>query len=119
MKIKVFYDYIEGALAPIWYVIRFTKGELDWNKDMAYVPVASPFDRMSPDEFPSDSMGVTVTLGDLTLSEDKPGKFGISLDSLRKRATEIGKDYWEAEFLVLQVSDLEELLHMNLFREVV
>ncbi|MED4783475.1 hypothetical protein [Brevibacillus choshinensis] len=116
MKIKVFYDYIEGTLAPIWYVIRITKGELNWNKDMAYVPVVAPFDRMSPDEFPTDSMGITVTLGDLTLNEDRPGKFGISLDPLRKRATENGKDYWEAGYFVLQVSDLEELLQMNPWR---
>lgn len=116
MKIKVFYDYFDGALAPIWYVILFKKGELDWNKDMAYVPVTAPFDRLSPEEFPAEGMGITVTLGDLTLNEERPGKFGINLDPLRRRSTENGKDFWESEFLVLQVSDLEELLQMNPWR---
>jgi len=116
MKIAVFYDYFEGELAPLWYVINFRKGELDWNKDIAYIPIAAPFQRQGAEDFSSDSMGITVTLADLTVSEDKPGKFGIRLDPLRRRATENILDYWDAEFLMLQVADLEEILQMNPWR---
>lgn len=116
MKIKVFYDYFNGSLAPIWNVISFRKGELDWNKDMAFVPIEAPFERQSTEDFGSDSLGITVTLGDLTLNEEKPGMYGIKLNPLRKRALENKQDYWEAEYLMLQVADIEELLHMNPWR---
>lgn len=116
MKIAVYYDYFEGILSPLWYVINFRKGELNWNRDTAYVPVEAPFERQGAEDFISEKMGITVTMGDLTLNEEKIGKFGILLDPLRKRVQENMKDYWDAEYLVLQVSDLEEILQMNPWR---
>ncbi|QRG65287.1 hypothetical protein [Brevibacillus choshinensis] len=115
MKIAVYYDYFEGVLSPLWYVITFRKGELNWNRDTAYVPIETPFERQSAEDFISEKMGITVTLGDLTLNEEKIGKFGIQLAPLRKRAQENMKDYWDAEYLLLQVSDLEEVLQMKSF----
>jgi len=58
----------------------------------------------------------TVTLADLTVSEDKPRKFRIRLDPLRRRMPEIMLDDGDAELLMLQVADLEELLQPNACR---
>ncbi|MED4581830.1 hypothetical protein P9578_03450 [Brevibacillus choshinensis] len=119
MKVSVYYDYFEDKLSPLWCVITFRKDAINWNGNTVYIPIEVPFQCQSLEDFVSDSLGITVTLGDMTLNASKPGKFGIHLPPLRQRALESGYDYWEAEQLIFQVADLEELLHMNLFREVV
>jgi len=116
MKLAVYYDYFDGLLSPIWFVINFRKGELDWYNDRAYIPVNAPFERQDAQDFFSEKMGITVSLGELILHKEKPGKFGILLDPLRRRALETLTDYWEAEYLVIQISDLEEVLQMNPWR---
>jgi len=116
MKLAVYYDYFEGLLSPLWFVANFRKGELDWHKETAYIPVSAPFQRQGTEEFISDKMGISVTLGDLTIHHEKPGMFGILLDPLRRRAMENLSDYWNAEYLIVQVSDLEEILQMNPWR---
>lgn len=115
MKIRVFYDYHEGNLVPFKYMISFRKGELPWDREKVFVPVSAPFERLGIEDFLPDSLAITITLGDLILSADKPGKFGIHLPPLRRRAIESGVDYWDCENLVIQVADLEELLQMNVF----
>ncbi len=115
MKIRVFYDYHEGELVPQKYMITFRKGELPWDREKVFVPVTAPFERLNIEDFFTDSLALTVTQGDLILSADKPGKFGILLPPLKRRAVEGGVDYWDAENLIIQVADLEELLQMSVF----
>ncbi|NRQ56085.1 hypothetical protein [Brevibacillus sp. HD1.4A] len=117
MKITVYYDYLEEKLAPIWYVVSFRKGEFDWSKNTLYIPVEAPFQRQGAEDFHSDTLGLSVTLGDLTLNHEKPGKFGIHLPSLRQRAAAANVDHWEVEQFIIQVCDIEELLQMNVFSE--
>lgn len=117
MKITFYYDYLEEKLAPIWYVVGFRKGEFDWSKNTLYIPVDAPFQRQSADDFHFDTLGLSVTLGDLTLNHEKPGKFGIHLPSLRQRAAAANVNYWDVEQLIIQVCDIEELLQMNVFSE--
>lgn len=117
MNITVFYDYFESKLAPIWYVVSFRKGEFDWSKETVYIPLQAPFQRQQVEDFLPDRLGISVTLGELTLNQDKPGKFGIYVPALKKRAVENKVDFWEVEQLIIRVEDIEELLHMNLFRE--
>ena len=117
MKITVYYDYHEGKLAPMLYVVSFRKGQFDWSKNTVYIPIEAPFQQMGVEDFIPDSLGITVTLGELTLHYEKPGKFGIYLSPLRQRAVESGMDYWDVEQLIIRVEDLEDLMHINLFRE--
>ncbi len=115
MKIRVFYDYHEGNLVPMKYMISFRKGELPWDREKVFVPVMAPFERLGIEDFLPDSLAITVTQGDMILSADKPGKFGILLPPLKRRAVEGGVDYWDIEHFVIQVADLEELLQMSVF----
>lgn len=111
MKITVYYDYLEDKLAPIWYVVGFRKGAFDWSKNTLYLPVEAPFQRQNTDDFNSHTLGLSVTLGDLTLNHEKPGKFGIYLPSLRQRAAEFYINCWDVEQLIIQVSDIEVLIN--------
>lgn len=115
MKIRVFYDYYDGVLVPLKYLINIRKGELPWDREKVFVPVSAPFERLGVEDFLPDVVALTVTQGDLILSADKPGKFGIFLPPLRQRAVDGGVDYWDVENLVIQVADLEELLQMSVF----
>lgn len=117
MKIRVFYDYQEGELVPQKYMITFRKGELPWDREKVFVPITAPFERLGVEDFLPGVLALTVTQGDLILSADKPGKFGILLAPLRQRALDGGVDYWDVENLIIQVADLEELLQMNVFSE--
>ncbi|MGG3884295.1 hypothetical protein [Brevibacillus panacihumi] len=115
MKIRVYHDYHEDKLVPLKYVISFMKGELPWDREKVFVSISAPFEPLGIEDFYPDSLALTVTQGDMILSADKQGKFGIYLPSLRHRATEGGVDYWDVENFVIQVADLEELLEMNVF----
>ena len=116
LKINVFYDYHEGNLAPLWYIIFFKKGELPWDKENVYFSIYSPFQRMQMEDFLTDSQGLAVTLGELIRHSENTRKLGIYLPPLKDRATEKGVDYQDTEYLILQVADLDELLHFNLWR---
>ncbi|MGG1662931.1 hypothetical protein [Brevibacillus sp. NRS-1366] len=115
MKIRVFHDYHEDKLVPQKYMISIRKGELPWDREKVFVSVSAPFEPIGIEDFLPDSLAITVTQGDLILSADKPGKFGILLPPLKRRAVEGGVDYWDIEHLVIQVADLEELFQLNVF----
>ncbi|MFI8714491.1 hypothetical protein [Brevibacillus brevis] len=115
MKIRVFHDYHDDKLLPQKYMISFRKGELPWDREKVFVAVSAPFEPLGIEDFFPDALAITVTLGDMILSIDKPGKFGILLSPLKQRAIEGGVDYWDIEHLIIQVADLEELLQMNVF----
>ncbi|PPA88593.1 hypothetical protein C4A76_08140 [Brevibacillus laterosporus] len=117
MKINVYYDYLENRLAPLWYVITFRETELDWNKERAYIPITAPFQRKEAEDFDPDLLGLTVTLGDLLVHPEKPGKFGINLRALKEQAERHGVDHQEIRQFVLQVGDIEEVLQMRLISD--
>lgn len=117
-KIKVYYDYdIEGKLVPLWYVVRFGAGKLDWTKNMIYIPVEAPFELMEAEEFSSTDLGISVYMDDLTVNPDKPGTFGIRLAPVKQRIEELGFDVYDIELFVLQVADIEEVLQMTIIRD--
>lgn len=117
MKISVYYDYWENRLAPLWYVITFRELELDWDKERAYIPITAPFQRKDSEDFDPDLLGLTVTLGDLIVHSEKPGKFGINLKALKERANMHGVDYQEIRQFVIQVGDLEDVLQMRMISD--
>lgn len=116
MKIRVFHDYHNDKLVPLKYMISFRKGDLPWDREKVFVSVSAPFEPLSVEDFLPDSLAITITQGDMILSVDKPGKFGILLPPLRHRAVEGGVDCWDIENFVIQVADLEELLQMSVFQ---
>ncbi|MGZ0050186.1 hypothetical protein [Brevibacillus gelatini] len=115
MKITVYYDYLEEKLAPIWYVVVFPKGEFDWSKNTLYLPIEAPFQRQNSDDFHSEALSISVTLGDLTLNHEKPGKFGIFLPFLLQRAAAANVDFRDIKQLIIQVSNIEEVLSARIF----
>jgi len=115
MKIRIYFDYHDDKLVPMQMVISFRKGDLPWDRETVFVPVIAPFEKLGVEDFLPGSLAISVTQGELILSADKPGKFGIHLPPLRRRALEGGVDYWDIENLVIQVADLEELLQTSVF----
>ncbi|MFY0545503.1 hypothetical protein [Brevibacillus sp. H7] len=115
MKIRVYYDYFEDKLAPIWYVTSFRKGELPWDREKVYISIDAPFERIGMEDFLSDAQGLSVTMAELTQHVDNPRKLGIYLPPLRRSAVEAGYDYWDTEHLIIQVADIEEVLQMQDF----
>lgn len=115
MNIKTYYDYYEGDLIPLWFVLSFKKGDLDWTKTTLYVPIDPPTKMQEIEDYLPDQLGLSVTVGDLILNASKPGKFGINLSALRRRAIDNGVDYWDVEKLIIPVSIVAELLSMTVF----
>lgn len=115
-EIKVYYDYHEGKLVPLWFVFKFKPGEIDWSKSRINFRVDAPFQRMNTEDFNQSARGVSVIDSDLTLNALKPGYFGVDLQAVRKRVEKQGFEVDELEQFVIQVSDIEELMQMNPWR---
>lgn len=116
-EIKVYYDYHDGKLAPIWYVFKFKRGVIDWDKSRINFRIDAPFQRMNTEDFDQSAQGVSILDSDLTINPFKPGHFSVDLQAVRKRIeNEYGIDIYEVEQLVIQVYDIEEIMQMNPFR---
>jgi len=116
-EIKVYYDYHDGKLAPIWYVFKFKRGVVDWDKSRINFRINAPFEQMNTEDFDQSTQGVSILDSDLTVNSHKPGHFSVDLQAVRKRVeTAYGIDSSDVEQLVIQVSDIEEILQMNPFR---
>lgn len=120
MKVQVYYEYQGEGLTPQWMVINFKRGSFDWSKNNAYIPLNMPFERMQPEDFIEDELGLAVTLVDLVMNSEKEGYFGIHIPSLKKRINQIRGDELSPQFMladicrfVIQMGDLEELLAMD------
>lgn len=117
--ISVYYDYYDDVLSPKWMLIKFKSGELDWNKNYLYVPVNVPFKRKLAEDFGGLDLGLTITLVDFVMSEDKPNQFGISFESIKARVNKMRGDgnfpYMldEINQFILLISDLEEILAID------
>ncbi|EGL84264.1 hypothetical protein CathTA2_0174 [Caldalkalibacillus thermarum TA2.A1] len=101
------YNYYDGRLCPIWYVVYLEKK--DYTKDVFCVPVQCPFQPLSEFE---ESLGVSVFLSELVVNNQKPNCFGINIKSIRQRAEMAGISISDIRFLVIQMGDLEEVLCM-------
>jgi len=116
-EIKVYYDYHEGQLVPLWFVFIFKQGTIDWDKSRINFRIDAPFQRMHTEDSDQSAIGVSILDSDLTVIPSKPGHFRVNLEAVRQRIeTEYGIDVQEVEQLVIQVSDIEEILQMNPYR---
>jgi hypothetical protein len=110
-KNKVYYDYHDGELVPIWYVIEFPGG-VDWSHPYFHLPIQAPFEKQNAEDFDSDMLGVSVTMNDLTLTA-KHNHIGIDLLLIQKRLDEAGIDKMDVKQFIIQVADIEEILQME------
>jgi hypothetical protein len=120
-KITVYHDYIDGKNAPLWYVINFGSAGIDWSKNYVYVPVEAPFQLQRAEDFNDVTLGVSVTIGDITVNSEKPGYFGIHLPSVMKRVENVckntGLDFIDIKQFIIQICDLEDVLQMDPIRK--
>lgn len=121
-KISVYYDQDLDAFFPIWMVINFKRGEVDWDKEHVFIPTSAPFQRKRFEDFNEFEMSLSVTLNELIKNADKPQHFGIHLPSLKQRVTKIQEeeqmffDINDITQFVIQMCDIEEVMQMNLQR---
>lgn len=118
-KIKVFYEYdqFQDGLAPIWYVLQFGITGMDWTKQTVYISLSAPFEKQDPEEFHDDIIGMTIEMADLVRNEIRPKQFGILLPYVKARAERLGYDISDIKQFIIQVSDIEEVMQMTLFRD--
>lgn len=119
-KITVYCDYLEDQLSPIWMLIKFGKGNIDWTKKIVYVPLDYPFERKLAEEFLDDELSFSITQSDLTIHYNKPSCFGISLTTVKKRINQLRGDPLvfpfrldDIEQFIVQVGDIESVTAMG------
>ncbi len=111
---KVFYDYYDGKIVPIWLVINTR--EIDWSSEVHIVYIHSPLEVYEREYFDENLLGMTILMSDLTRNSDINKEFGIYLPYVKKRAKEYGVDINKIDQLIIQVCDIEELLQMTIIR---
>lgn len=110
---KVYYDYFEGVKVPIWLVIDTKANGVNWGTDFFSFHIQAPFDLQHSEDFDSYAMNLTVTMNELTLNA-KENHIGINLKLLKKRLMEFEVDYNEITNFVIQLADIEEILHFDI-----
>lgn len=115
MKKTVHYDYHDGQLVPIWAIIHFEPAEIDWDSTW-YIPVETPFEKQEMDAYSDEMMGVSVLISDLVVSYGYSNHYGIHLPYIKERIEKHSADIMDVKQFVIQVSDIEELLHMKVYR---
>lgn len=112
MSVSVYYDYFEGQLLPVWMIVRPISDEWDANRILIHID--APFERKLGEELSNDLLSVSVELDDLILLEDQTRTLCITLDRLISKIQAAGYHYSDIDQLLLQICDVEEVLHMDL-----
>jgi hypothetical protein len=115
--IKVYYDYFENGIAPVWLLVHFGRGRIDWSKEQIYLPIVAPFQRIESEDIHEETISFTILIEDLTVNPYETGLYGIHLRNVLKRL-QTREEYQaihpdEIEQFVIQISDLEEVLQMD------
>lgn len=110
---KVYYDYHEGQKVPIWLIINTKENQIDWSQPHLLIPVQTPFDLHSAEDFDPEAMNVTILLDDLLL-HTQPNTFGLNLTFIQQRLEEHGVSVMEVDNFIIQVADLEDVLQSTL-----
>ncbi|MGO4181851.1 hypothetical protein AB4Z17_11765 [Paenibacillus sp. TAF43_2] len=119
-KLSVYFDYIEAELVPIWMILKFKQGGIDWSQDYIYVPVNLPFHRFMSEDFDDHIISLSITSTELVVSPERPTYVGIHLPTVKERINKLRGEKLAPQFLMddivqllILVSDLEEILNMN------
>jgi hypothetical protein len=116
--IRVYYDYHEDGIAPIWLLIHFGRSGIDWTKQQIYLPIVAPFQRVENEDIHEETISFTILIEDLTVNPYEAELYGIHLGRVLKRL-QTREEYQsiypdEIEQFVIQISDLEEVLQMDI-----
>lgn len=118
--ITVYYDHFEDRLAPVWMLVRLTKGFLNGKEKYLPISIETPFNRHLAEDFHSDLMSMSLQMEDLTLHPEHPGEFRIYLPSLNERIQNEKRRAFEdfnehdIEQLIIQMADIEEVLQTDI-----
>jgi hypothetical protein len=139
-KIKVYYeeDATVNMIVPQKMIIWFGRGAIQWDKAHFYVPLKTPFKRFLAEGYNADTMSISIEQADMIRSLEKEEKlgptFGIYIPYVVERMErmklekikELQKmgideividqeyDYRNAEQFILQISDIEDVMQMNI-----
>jgi hypothetical protein len=120
MKISVYYDYYDDALRPHWMTIWFGRDKFQWDKKHLYIPIDAPFKRMMAEDFFEDQLSIGINVEDLVVNQKRPNSFGISIDSIKSRLSNLRSKpttpYFkmgDIEQFVIQMSDIEDVLSLD------
>lgn len=120
-KLSVYFDYLEAELVPIWMIIKFKLGGIDWNQECLYIPVHLPFHRYLAEDFDDQIISLSIAQTELVVSAERTQHFGIHLPTVKKKTNKLRGEKYAPQFLlsdiqqfVIQICDIEEVLQMNI-----
>ncbi|MEC2073201.1 hypothetical protein [Alkalihalophilus marmarensis] len=112
MKLKVYYDEIDGELQPKWVMLPWSEAE----HHVRTYSVEAPFERFYQEDFHDDLKLVSVTQGALTQCPFIDHQFDINLQQVQRDLIRQDHDpeaVYETNYYVVLVDDLEELLNYS------
>ncbi|MGG1638259.1 hypothetical protein [Paenibacillus sp. NRS-1760] len=119
-KLSVYFDYLEAELVPIWMIIKFKHGGIDWNQECLYIPVHLPFHRYLAEDFDDQIVSLSIAQTELVVSAERPQHFGINLPTVKRTISKLRGEKYAPHFimddiqqLVIQICDIEEVLQLN------
>jgi hypothetical protein len=119
-KLSVYYEeqFETGGLVPIWIIVRYGRGKINWDANQFYIPLEAPFYRKMREEFGDDDMSFTVTIEDLMIDVARPNGFLVNVKSILRRIhvlKEQGNDFnhFDIDQFIIQMSDVEEIMQMD------
>jgi hypothetical protein len=120
-KLSVYFDYIEAELVPVWMILKFKQGGIDWTQDYIYVPVNLPFHRYMSEDFDDHIISLSIASTELVVSPERPNHFGIHIPTVKTKINKLRGEKFAPQFilddiqqLVIQIYDVEEVLQMNI-----
>ncbi|MEK5479924.1 hypothetical protein NYE70_23800 [Paenibacillus sp. FSL R5-0407] len=120
-NLSVIYDYNEEGSWPAWMIIKPAAGGFDWKQETLYVPLRTPFQKLSRDEIDEYALGLSIVQTELVISTDYPDQLGVYLPRVKERIKKIrGESYSplfqlsDIQHFVVQMSDVEIVMQMNL-----
>lgn len=123
-KLSVYFDYIEAQLVPVWMILKFKPGGIDWNKDYIYIPINLPFHRHVAEDFDDQIISLSIASTELVISPERPHHFGVHLPTVKMKINKLrGEEYApkflmdDIQHLVIQICDIEEVLQMNVISQ--
>lgn len=119
-NVGIIYDYNENGSWPAWMVVKPESGAFDWKQDTMYVPLRTPFQRISRDEMDEYSFGLAIVQTELVVNTERPDQIGIYLPRVKERIRQIrGEEFTpffhmsDISHFVIQMADIEIVAQMN------
>ncbi|NEU29263.1 hypothetical protein GN156_00495 [bacterium LRH843] len=113
MKIRVYYDDIDGNLNPQWILLPIQ------NKETAAYSIDAPFERFWPEDFHDSLAVLTVTQAALLRDQSNLRNFSIFIPRVLEDLTSASSNnslLHEAEYFLVRLDDLEEVMKMDVRR---